>query len=84
MNNIGLIGIKFPRTIGETINITDPSVLDAISGDIDVGFIAFDDDGTMGVCTEFQRDDDGNPTYTFATRTLNTEIDVQHILSQEY
>ena len=83
-NNIGVSGTKFSRTIGGTINITNPSVLNAVSGEIDVGFIAFDDDGTMGVCTAFSRDGQGNPTYTFRTTSLDTNIDVQNILSQSY
>ena len=82
--NIGVSSTKLPRVIGETLNITDPSVLSAVSGEVDKGFIAFDNDGTMGVCTAFERDDNGNPTYTFRTSSLNTEIDVQNILSKEY
>jgi len=85
-NNIGVLSspTKFPRTIGETLNITDPSVLNAVSGEVDIGFMAFDTDGTLGVCTAFTRDQGGNPTYTFRTSSLNTEIDVQNILSQSY
>ena len=85
-NNIGVLSspTKFPRAIGETLNITDPSVLNAVSGEVDIGFMAFDTDGTLGVCTAFTRDQGGNPTYTFRTSSLNTEIDVQNILSQSY
>ena len=85
-NNIGVLSspTKFPRTIGGTLNITDPSVLNAVSGEVDIGFMAFDTDGTLGVCTAFTRDQGGNPTYTFRTSSLNTEIDVQNILSQSY
>lgn len=83
-NNIGVISTLLPRVIGGTLNITDPSVLNAVSGEVDVGFIVFDNNGTMGVCTAFTRDDSGLPTYTFRTASLNTEIDVQNILSQEY
>lgn len=85
-NNIGVVGstVKFPRVIGGTLNITDPSVLTAVSGEVDLGFMAFDSDGTMGICTAFTRDQGGNPTYTFRTSSLNTEIDIQSILSQSY
>ena len=85
-NNIGVLSspTKFPRVIGGTLNITDPSVLNAVSGEVDIGFMAFDTDGTLGVCTAFTRDQGGNPTYTFRTSSLNTEIDVQNILSQSY
>lgn len=85
-NNIGVLSspTKFPRVIGETLNITDPSVLNNVSGEVDLGFIAFDTDGTMAVCTAFSRDQQDNPIYTFRTTSLNTEIDVQNILSQSY
>ena len=83
-NNVGTISTLLSRTIGNTTTITDGSVLTAVSGYTDVGFIAFDNNGTMGVCTSFTRDQQGNPTYVFRTCSLNTEIDVQTILSQNY
>lgn len=83
-NNIGTISTTLSRTIGETITVTDGSLLTSVSGYVDVGFIAFDNDGTMGVCTSFERDENDEPIYIFRTCTLNTEIDVQNILSQNY
>lgn len=83
-NNIGTIGILLPRTIGDTITVTTPSSVTIISGYTDVGFIVFDNDGTMGVCTSFTRDANDNPIYVFRTCTLNTEIDIQSILAQSY
>ena len=84
-NNIGTISTtKLSRTIGNSTTITDASQLTAISGFVDVGFMGFDADGTMGVCTSFTRDQQDNPTYIFRTCSLNTEIDIQHILSQSY
>ena len=72
------------RTIGQTTTITDAANITAVSGFADVGFIGFDSNGTMGVCTSFTRDQQDNPTYVFRTCTLNTEIDVQAILGQSY
>lgn len=83
-NNIGTISTTLSRTIGETITVTDGSLLTSVSGYVDIGFIAFDNDGTMGVCTSFERDENDEPIYKFRTCTLNTEIDVQNILSQNY
>lgn len=83
-NNIGTISTTLSRTIGETITVTDGSLVTSVSGYVDVGFIAFDNDGTMGVCTSFERDENDEPIYIFRTCTLNTEIDVQNILSQNY
>ena len=83
-NNIGTIGATLPRTIGTTMTITDGSIITAVSGHADVGFIGFDNDGTMGVCTSFTRNADDSPVYVFRTCSLNTAIDVQDILEQEY
>jgi hypothetical protein len=83
-NNIGTISTKLSRTIGDTITVTDGSLITAVSGFADVGFMAFDNDGTMGVCTSFTRDESDNPIYIFRTCSLNTEIDTQNILSESY
>ena len=83
-NNIGTLGVTLSKTIGDTTAVTDSNLLTAMSGFIDVGFIAFDDDGTMGVCTSFTRDESGNPTYIFRTCSVNTEVDIQDMLSQSY
>ena len=83
-NNIGVTSVTLSRTIGNTTTITDASTVTAITGYVDVGFMVFDNSGTMGVCTSFTRDAQDNPNYTFRTCSLNTEIDVQSILSQNY
>lgn len=86
-NNIGVTTIKLPRVIGETVDFdtTDEwTSVTMITGQLDLGCIVFDDNGTMGVCSGFKRDDNNNPIYTIRTSSLNTEIDVQNILSQEY
>lgn len=83
-NNIGTISVSLSRTIGNTISITNASQITILSGYADVGFIAFDNNGTMGVCTSFTRDQGGTPTYVFRTCSLDTDIDIQNILSQSY
>lgn len=83
-NNVGTISVTLPRTIGNTISVTNASQITTVSGYADVGFIVFDNDGTMGVCISFTRDANDNPIYVFRTCSLNTEIDVQNILSQSY
>lgn len=83
-NNVGTISVTLPRIIGDTISVTNASQITTVSGYADVGFIVFDNDGTMGVCTSFTRDTNDNPIYVFRTCSLNTEIDVQNILSQSY
>lgn len=83
-NNIGTVSSTLSRVIGGSTVITDGSAINAVSGFADVGFIAFDNDGTMGICTSFARDEADNPIYTFRTCTLNTEIDIQSVLGENY
>lgn len=83
-NNIGVTSTTLSRTIGTTTTINGAGTITALSGYIDVGFMVFDDDGTMGICTSFTRDANEQPVYVFRTCSLNTEIDVQNILSQSY
>ena len=83
-NNIGVTSATLSRTIGNITTITDPTAVTAITGYVDVGFMVFDNYGTMGICTSFTRDQQDNPNYSFRTCSLNTEIDIQNILSQSY
>ena len=86
-NNIGVTTIKLPRVIGETVDFdtTDEwTSVTMITGDLDLGCIVFDDDGTMGICSGFRRDSNNNPIYTIRTSTLNNEIDINNMLSQSY
>lgn len=83
-NNIGTVSETLSRTIGDTTTITDASSITAVSGYADIGFIAFDNDGTMGICTSFTRDESDNPIYKFRTCSLNTQIDITATLQREY
>lgn len=86
-NNIGVTIKKLPRVIGETVDFdtTDEwTSVTMISGELDLGCMLFDDNGTMGVCSAFRRDTNNNPIYTIRTSTLNTGVDVQSILAQSY
>lgn len=86
-NNIGVTTKKLPRVIGATTDFdtTDEwTSVTMITGELDLGCIVFDNDGTMGICSNFKRDDSNNPIYTIRTSTLNTEIDIQSILAQNY
>lgn len=86
-NNIGVTTKKLPRVIGETVDFdtTDEwTSVTMITGELDLGCMVFDGDGTMGVCSGFRRDDNNNPIYTIRTCTLNTEIDIDGILAQSY
>ena len=86
-NNIGVTNLKLPRVIGETVDFDISSEWDSvtmITGDLDLGCMIFDNDGTLSICTNFTRDDNDNPIYTLRTSSLNTEIDIQRMLSKNY
>lgn len=44
----------------------------------------FDNDGTMGVCTNFSRDENDRPVFTFRTMSLDTDVDITNLLNQRY
>lgn len=86
-NNIGITSETLPRVIGQTIDFDTTgewNSITMISGQLDLGAIIFDENGTMGVCSNFTRDDSNNPIYTIRTTTLNTQIDIQTILGKSY
>ena len=83
-NNIGVTNTLLSRTIGDSTTINGASTITAVSGFIDVGFMVFDTNGTVGICTSFTYDANDQPVYVFRTCTLNTEIDIQSILGQSY
>lgn len=86
-NNIGTTNQTLPRVIGETMDFDTPLELSSItilSGELSLGFLLFDDNGTMAVCSKIIVGDTGDPTYTFKTSTKDTEIDIHNILLGSY
>lgn len=86
-NNVGITTESLPRTIGQTMDFDTTgewNSITMISGQLDLGAIIFDENGTMGVCSNFTRDENNNPIYTIRTMTLDTQIDVQAILGKSY
>lgn len=86
-NNIGITTENLPRVIGQTMDFDTTgewNSITMISGQLDLGAIIFDENGTMGVCSNFSRDDNNNPIYTIRTTTLDTQIDIQTILGKSY
>lgn len=86
-NNIGITSETLPRVIGQTMDFDTTgewNSITMISGQLDLGAIIFDENGTMGVCSSFTRDENNNPIYTIRTMTLDTQIDVQAILGKSY
>lgn len=86
-NNVGITTENLPRTIGQTMDFDTTgewNSITMISGQLDLGAIIFDENGTMGVCSNFTRDENNNPIYTIRTMTLDTQIDIQAILGKSY
>ena len=86
-NNIGITTESLPRIIGQTMDFDTTgewSSITMFSGQLDLGAIIFDENGTMGICSGFTRDENNNPIYTIRTMSLDTQIDVQAILGKSY
>lgn len=86
-NNIGVTTQTFNRTIGGTTSITDPlnqGLITMMAGQLGVGAMIFDGDGTMGICTAFTLNENQKYDYSFRTSSLNNEVDVQAILGRSY
>ncbi len=86
-NNIGVTTQTFNRTIGGTTSITDPlnqGLITMMAGQLGVGAMIFDGDGTMGICTAFVLNENQKYDYSFRTSSLNNEVDVQAILGRSY
>lgn len=87
VNNIGTITETLSRTIGDTISVTDPlntSKISMITGQLDIGVIVTDSNGTIGVVISYSTDANNKLVYTIRTASINTEIDIQEILNQDY
>ena len=55
-----------------------------IAGQLDTGAIITDEDGTIGVVVSYATDANNKLVYTIRTTSVNTEIDIQEILSESY
>lgn len=86
-NNVGVTTQTFNRTIGGTTSIIDPlnqGLITMMAGQLGVGAMIFDGNGTMGICTAFALDENQRYSYSFRTSSLNTEIDIQTLLGRSY
>lgn len=87
VNNIGTTTETLSRTIGNTISVTDPlntNKISMITGQLDIGVILTDSNGTIGIVISYTTDANNKLVYTIRTTSINTEIDVQEILSESY
>jgi len=86
-NNIGTTTQTLSRTLGNETVISDPlneGLISMMSGQLGIGAMIFDGNGTMGICTAFTLNQEQKYDYSFRTSSLNTEIDIQTLLGQSY
>lgn len=87
VNNIGITEHTLPIEIGETTTFGGEIEIASIgitSGELGIGFILFDTNGTFAICTSVSADDNNNVLYTFTTKSLSSEKYIQNTLSKNY
>ena len=87
VNNIGNTTLTLTTTIGETTDATDPintSTIVMISGELAVGAVITDTNGTIAVVISYRLNDNQNYVYILKTISTYTEMDVETILNQAY
>lgn len=85
-NNSGTTSEVLTKTLGATQDFDKDNVdtITLISGELGLGFILFDKDGTMAICSELDEDDEGNPIYRFVISALSAETLINLLLGQSY
>lgn len=78
VNNIGKTTQKLSVELGRTTEFTSSEDINIIAGEIGVGFLLFDSDGTIGVISEIKED------HTLVVTTYALSIDIETILSLTY
>lgn len=79
VNNIGYTTTKLTQTIGDmtTFGTTDTiATIGTISGNLGIGYILFDDLGTIAVCTSVDNTSFDNPIYSFKTSSVSGEVTI--------
>ena len=79
VNNIGKTTKTLNTSLGGITNFTPTDNMTIISGELGLGFLIFDSDGTLGVITGFVSDEDN-----FVVTTHALSINIPYILSLSY
>lgn len=77
VNNIGYTTMTLPKTIGESIIFDTTEELNSIgtiAGNLGVGYILFDAEGTMSVCVKETMN--VTPNYEFSIVSISGEVTV--------
>lgn len=78
VNHVGKTNVILSKNLGQTTQFSSSDDITLIAGDLNVGALVFDPDGTVGVVTTFMSGND------FIVTTHALSIDIQAILSLEY
>lgn len=78
VNNIGKTTQKLSVELGRTTEFESSEDINIIAGEIGVGFLLFDPDGTIGVISEIKEET------TLVVTTYALSIDIETILSLTY
>ena len=78
VNHVGKTTQTLSTNLGETTTFIGTDTIVVVSGEIGLGFLLFDANGTLGVVTEF------TDTTNFVVTTHALSIDIEKILNLSY
>ena len=78
VNNIGKTSKELNTNLGETTSFTSKNDVNLITGELGIGVLLFDPNGTLGVISSFASEEN----FTITTYALS--IDINKILSMDY
>ena len=78
VNNVGKTSKKLDTELGRQTTYDTGDEIEIISGELGLGFLVFDPDGTVGVITNFINENN------FMVTTHAISIDIEKILNLSY
>lgn len=78
VNNIGKTTQILKTNLGETIKLSSNDI-ELITGELGTGLLVFDENGTLGVISNFN-----SPEEEFSITTYALSLDIQKILNLSY
>lgn len=78
VNHVGKTNIILSKNLGDTNQFSSSDDITIIAGELGVGLLVFDPEGTLGVISSFTSGND------FIVTTYALSIDIQTILSLNY
>lgn len=78
VNHVGKTNVILSKNLGDTNQFSSSDDITIIAGELGVGLLVFDPEGTLGVISSFTSGND------FIVTTYALSIDIQTILSLNY